>query len=938
MTVLRKNVLFNSLRISAVFLLLSVMALGMAQAAGRRPSTPPPAEPLPVPQNVRVSNVTDQWYSISWDRCGNSGWFRIDLQEISPNGHSTTRNQSVNGRQFQFSNLRPGHEYRVKVRYLKSRDGRVGEPSQAVTFYSAPAPVQNLRLTTSTSRELFLSWDPAISAGEGEMAYRVELEPVSSDASQNQSVEVTQESVAFRNLERDTEYRIRVLALGREGARNGIHGTGRWASLSVTTSPLLASLDRSSAELPRELPTELSLFRRDALEDRCVGYATESDTFAKVWVTLNRSAVEPVRVWVRFRLDITPSSHFRLIGALAGENDFKHELDEIPVDFLPGETRKEIQVPLKNDNFKDGVKVVLLSLANDAANPIAVETEQDPINNDSVRYGAYVGHLFIEDDGDTLPDPNLSPIPPEVSLVAVADDTSCTEGDVTPFTLSVRSKSGAISGKEIPVSLQVTHHDGTVETQTVKVLQPAGGYGATSEVSVGVRTYGTLEDVDFDTTQLSVTLLRSGHYSIPSGALTTASKRVLDKRVYFTSSQTGETFSTRAPVAMLNPAREITYLLHEGRSNSLGLFFKVYNRSEGGARPSNLPSDLRWPLLRNKSYGAIRAVLEPDTATSADFEPGTVSGAYFIGSQEEIPEYVSGRINFLRLLDDSIGEKTERCVIRLVPSPGMEGHVVMGRHQARKIEIRDNDPLPTLSLNARYNFVYERHQVNVRLTAKATQPVDLPATVNSFGNQMTSCDSCYELTDSDKKRLLPCPLSRPWYQWSETPDEDGLYTATSVYRIFYAETNLKPGRETWSMGLLPGDGYLIDENNDEVSVTIAQFSGPEVGLNQLGYTIEDGDTSLAMGVLFKDAFERNVSFVVRVSNQSNPGATATSKRVVAEAASGRNLEFSMPLPEYEAGDRLVVSLEYDESLPENDPYRRWLMIVKKYASATIVIE
>ena len=140
------------------------------------------------------------------------------------------------------------------------------------------------------------------------------------------------------------------------------------------------------------------------------------------------------------------------------------------------------------------------------------------------------------------------------------------------------------------------------------------------------------------------------------------------------------------------------------------------------------------------------------------------------------------------------------------------------------------------------------------------------------------------------------------------------------------------------MGLLPGDGYLIDENNDEVSVTIAQFSGPEVGLNQLGYTIEDGDNSLAMGVLFKDAFERNVSFVVRVSNQSNPGATATSKRVVAEAASGRNLEFSMPLPEYEAGDRLVVSLEYDESLPENDPYRRWLMIVKKYASATIVIE
>ena len=116
-----------------VFILAMALA-GSAYALGRAPRS----EPLPVPQNVQVWDVSDHWYSISWDSCGTSGWYRIDLKEISPNGNSTMRNQSVNGRQFDFSSLKSGHKYRVSIRYQESQGGRAGDPSQAVTFFTAP--------------------------------------------------------------------------------------------------------------------------------------------------------------------------------------------------------------------------------------------------------------------------------------------------------------------------------------------------------------------------------------------------------------------------------------------------------------------------------------------------------------------------------------------------------------------------------------------------------------------------------------------------------------------------------------------------------------------------------------------------------------------------------------------------------------------------------
>ncbi|KAK7089779.1 hypothetical protein V1264_024245 [Littorina saxatilis] len=276
--------------------------------------------------NVRVTTVTSSTITVTWSVTESEGVTSYRVRVSQPNSgmfHETEVDDRSNG--MTIEHLDPDTEYEIRVMAVKENGYQ--DLLRIITATTAPA-APSVQVTTVTSSSITVTW--SVTESEGVIAYRVMVSNPRSGLFHENEVDVSAHETTVDQLDPDTEYEIRVMAV-KEYGYQGVLGV-----ITSTTAPVAPSVQVTTVT---------------------------SSSITVTWSVTESEGVIAYRVMVS-----NPRS------GLFHENEVDVSAHETTVDHLDPDTEYEIRVMAVKEYGYQGVLGVITSTTAPVAPSVQVTT------------------------------------------------------------------------------------------------------------------------------------------------------------------------------------------------------------------------------------------------------------------------------------------------------------------------------------------------------------------------------------------------------------------------------------------------------------------------------------------------------------------------------------------------------------------------------------
>lgn len=556
-------------------------------------------------------------------------------------------------------------------------------------------------------------------------------------------------------------------------------------------------------------------------------------------VILSRALRTPIRLWVTPSHDIQNENIRRSYTKTDG-NDLMRT--RIPVDIPAGVTSHTLSIPLIDDNINENVMET-----------IQLNLSVDPLSKGVVEKGRKdISYVYIPGEG--------------IGFEALRSSAEpVVEGGFFNFTLRVISKRGDGINKT-PVHAKAIHPGGRITYHTFQLPQ---SMDINDTASFRIPVFGEVTTGDQGT--ITINFPSSDDYDYPNTSFLSAP--VIKATV---NTDTGP---VTKPVLRF---REGEATISEGETLDAFAIAVVELSNRDTNWPAHSPGSLEFSITSTA-----------DTAEASDHDFRAMDKT-FSATGTDVSAFV------VSATDDDLSEGTESFYLELSVPDEMKDRVVLGTPSRMKITIADNDELPTLSISSIWPSAGEGKRVSFKITATSRTRPNLPNSVNSSGGQLTTFNYYSQTPWIDQ--ILP-RYDVKWSAWSGSPNEEGLYTATTNPIHFWSSPNLSFDKDLFQIALKPGRGYaVIDGEGAEASVNLIQGTRPECGFASASYTIDENDTTISAALVFSRPVPQKTTVYVRVEEYRvnsvghDEFVRYASTPVLVTPKNGRRISFTAAIP------------------------------------------
>lgn len=158
--------------------------------------------------NLAVSDITENSATLKWGKVQGATSYRVTLTAVA-SGYKKNLTSTTNS--LKLTSLSSLAEYKVTVTALNSSKNLTGAASSALTFYTSPASVTNLKAETAEDGTVTLTWTKTAGADGYKVSYD-KLDASGKVVSTNSSDFMTKNSCSVKNLTPLTYYVFKVVA------------------------------------------------------------------------------------------------------------------------------------------------------------------------------------------------------------------------------------------------------------------------------------------------------------------------------------------------------------------------------------------------------------------------------------------------------------------------------------------------------------------------------------------------------------------------------------------------------------------------------------------------------------------------------------------------------------------------------------------------------